>query len=194
LPTRAATCIVQAVTTDDRVSAPRGGRAMVLVRRVVPWLALGAFALWSTRGFEPAAHFGVGGHLPEFSAVLTDGSTFSTSEQPRRVTVLNFWASYCEPCRAEAPLFSDAQAAGVRVVGLSTEPFTQAEVERRARALGMQYPVGVATPALMSRFGVQALPTTYVVAPDGVVVLSRVGGLARSELDSALARARKHGH
>jgi cytochrome c biogenesis protein CcmG/thiol:disulfide interchange protein DsbE len=165
---------------------------MRIVRRVLPWLALGVFALWSTRGFEPAAHFGVGGHLPEFSAALTDGSTFSTSETPRRVTVVNFWASYCEPCRAEAPLFSQAQADGVRVVGLSTEPFTQTEIERRARALGMQYPVGVATPELMSRFGVQALPTTYVVAPDGIVVLSRVGGLGRSELDSALARARKH--
>jgi cytochrome c biogenesis protein CcmG/thiol:disulfide interchange protein DsbE len=160
------------------------------MRRFLPWLALGLGVWWSSRGISPSGGLPVGDKLPSLTATLTDGAAFTLAGEPVQITVLNFWASYCEPCRVEAPLLSAVQAQDVRVVGLSVEDMPAHEIERRARALGMRYPVGSASADLMTRFQVRALPTTYVVARDGVIVLSRVGAVTRSELTSALEAAR----
>ena len=166
-------------------------RVRALLRRSWPVLALVALAVWTLRGgLAPAATFQVGGQLPDVSAKLTDGTHFSLAQARDQVVVLNFWASYCQPCRAEAPLLSAAQGKDVRVVGLSVEQYSPAEVAAQARNIGMQYPVGVADEALLSRFRVQSVPTTYVIGKNRKIVLSRVGLLAERELHDALEAAR----
>jgi len=161
------------------------------MRRALPWIALAGFMAYQARSSAPTGEFPVGSQLPPLSAVLSDGSSFapSTSDQ---VIVLNFWASYCEPCRVEAPLLSRVQATtrDVKVVGLSVEPLSLNEVARRAQQLGMHFPVGVAGEALLSRLRVQSVPTTYVIGKSGKIVLSRVGVLSSRELEAALSAAR----
>ncbi|MEY4576607.1 MAG: hypothetical protein RL701_1310 [Pseudomonadota bacterium] len=154
-------------------------------------LALASFVWWSARDSGAHAAFPVGGQMPEVAATLADGSQFSLTTTSQ-VVVLNFWASYCGPCRAEAPLLSQthAQATDVRVIGLSVEAFGSAQVARQAHQLGMHYPVGVADEALLSRLRVQSVPTTYVISKTGKIVLSRVGVLSSRELEAALEAAR----
>lgn len=178
--------------TNEQVSEPGGAvqRASVWVRRGLPWFALAIFAFWGARSFTPNAAFPVGGQLPQLTTQLADGSRFSLQDASGQILVLNFWASYCEPCRAEAPLLSDAQAKDVRVVGLSVEPFSSSDVSQHASRIGMRYPVGVADEALLSRFRVQSVPTTYVIDKNGKIVLSRVGAIAKRELEAAIATAR----
>jgi cytochrome c biogenesis protein CcmG/thiol:disulfide interchange protein DsbE len=166
----------------------RSERIRRLLRHSLPWLALLLFVLWGTRGLSPSAAFAVGQRLPAFSATLSDGSAFSPANG--QITVLNFWASYCGPCRSEAPLLSAAQAAEVKVVGLSVEALQTKIVAQQAANIGMRYPVGVADEALLSRFRVQSVPTTYVISKRGKLVLSRVGAISESELHDALADAR----
>ena len=171
-------------------------RALALLLRLArnwPLLALVALGMWAARGgLAPAAAFQVGGELPELSAELADGSRFSLAQARDQVLVLNFWASYCQPCRVEAPLLSavQAQAKDVRVVGLSVEQYSPAVVAAQAHSIGMHYPVGVADEALLSRFRVQRVPTTYVIGKNRKIVLSRVGVLSERELHDALAAAR----
>lgn len=163
---------------------------MVLLRRALPWLAFVIFALWGLRGFTPSAAFPVGTELPQIDAELSDGSRFSLQQASGQILVLNFWASYCGPCREEAPVLSEAQASDVRVVGLTVEPFSAAEAQHHANRIGMRYQIGVADEALLSRFRVQSVPTTYVLDKHGKIVLSRVGVIAKRELEAAIAAAR----
>lgn len=163
---------------------------MSWLRRALPWIAFVAFAVWGIGGLSPSAAFPVGGELPQLSARLADGSQFSLQTVRGQVLVLNFWASYCQPCRVEAPYLSDAQAHDVRVVGLSVEPFSATDVASAARQIGFRFPVGVADEALLSRFRVQSVPTTYVIGKNGKIVMSRVGAIAKRELEAAIAAAR----
>ena len=87
-------------------------------------------------------------------------------------------------------MLSAAQAPDVKVVGLSVEPLQNEIVAKQAANIGMRYPVGVADEALLSRFRVQSVPTTYVISKTGKLVLSRVGAVSESELHHALKDAR----
>ena len=174
--------------TNEQPPEPKG--LVTWLRRGLPWFALAIFALWGARSFAPSAAFPVGTQLPQLSTQLADGSQFSLQGASGQILVLNFWASYCEPCRAEAPVLTDAQAKDVRVVGLTVEPFSSSDAARYATRLGMRYPVGVADEALLSRFRVQSVPTTYVIDKNGKIVLSRVGAIAKRELEAAIATAR----
>jgi thiol-disulfide isomerase/thioredoxin len=129
---------------------------------------------------EPAKLF------PEeiFAAELKDlyDVSFSLGEYRGRVFVLNFWASWCGPCRSEIPelnkLREEYAPRGVEFVGLTVEsPGAESEKVREfAHQSGMEYRVGWADPdvaaALMNR---RAIPQTLVVAADGRIVARFVG-------------------
>lgn len=163
------------------------------VRRALPWALLFVGVFWFSRNVKPVATFAKGERLPVVSAELSDGSHFQLDGAPGQVLVLNFWASYCAPCRFEAPLLSAAAAHGVRVVGLSVDSANQSELMRAAREFGITYPVGRSDEALMQRLRVRSVPTTYVLSPSGTIVLSRVGAVGEAELDDALRAAKRRG-
>jgi thiol-disulfide isomerase/thioredoxin len=131
-----------------------------------------------------------GAKLGEVAADLGSGGHFRLSEHRGQVVVLNFWASWCGPCRAEAPLLSRLHRSGVKVVGLTVEALPLATVAERARRIGMQYPVGVGPDAVLDRLGIRTVPTTCVIGKDGTVVASRTGLMSSDELDEAIAQAR----
>jgi len=171
-----------------------------ILRRAAPWVLLVAGIYWLSgpAGSGSQAEFPLGGRLPEVAIDLADGSRLVVPAQGgvSEVLVLNFWASYCAPCRAEAPLLSSlhAREAGkVRVIGLGIEDVPEAKLLHAAADLGMRYPIAAANLALLNRLRVRALPTTYVIARDGVIVLSRVGEVKERELEDAIASAKRRG-
>jgi cytochrome c biogenesis protein CcmG/thiol:disulfide interchange protein DsbE len=134
-------------------------------------------------------HLSPGAAIGEVSAELAGGDTFVLSQHRGEVVVLNFWATWCMPCREEAPLLNALHARGVRVVGLAVDPLPLPAVAAKAHELGMRYPIGLGSSDLTSRLGIRAVPTTCVIGKDGSVVQTLSGIASQDELDSAIAAA-----
>ena len=124
-----------------------------------------------------------------------EGRTHALGEFQGRVVVVNFWATWCAPCREEMPGFQRLQAKwppkSVQFVGVSAED--AAKVARFARSLGITYPlwvgrdeVGELSKRLGNRGGV--LPHTVVLDAQGTVSAAKVGAYKEAELDAIVTR------
>jgi thiol-disulfide isomerase/thioredoxin len=168
-------------------------------RRALPWACMLVGVWWLSGPGTPGAEFPAGGSLPDLALDLSDGTHLALPARggdPPRVLVLNFWASYCAPCRMEAPILSslyERNASQVRVIGLSIEGLSKPHMLLAAEKLGMRYPIAAVDAALLQRLRVRAVPTTYVIAKDGVITLSRVGAVTQSELEAAIDSAKRRG-
>ena len=117
--------------------------------------------------------------MPSLTMQDLDGRLITTEDLKGKVTIVNFWATWCGPCRAEIPdliKLQDRYPDQLLVIGVSTDEGGVAIVEDFATEYGINYPVVMATPEIRRAFpGVRALPTSFVVDPDGRVVQTHVG-------------------
>lgn len=173
----------------DRSSSRRG------LRKAWPWLLLAAaLALWV---FESMGHGGreiPPGELAPSVSLPTDDGTFELEAHRGRVVVMAFWATWCGACRAEAPVLSRVHdriaSQGDRVVGVSVDELDVAQIRSAADRLGMRYGIARATPEAVQAFGVDLLPTIFVIGPDGRIADSFVGSAPEDTLVAAVERAR----
>jgi cytochrome c biogenesis protein CcmG/thiol:disulfide interchange protein DsbE len=135
---------------------------------------------------------------PIAGASLDGGGPVDLAAWRGRFVVVNFFASWCPPCRTEAPelvqfTYEHKAAADASVLGVVFEDTASAGAAF-ARSTGATWPV-VADPAgqVALDYGVRAPPESFLVAPDGRVVARIVGGVTVSGLDQLLARARAEG-
>ena len=117
-----------------------------------------------------------------FTATDLDGKTINSADLKGKVVLVNFWATWCPPCRAEIPDLVKLQAKykdRLVILGISEdEDATPAEVKRFAVEQGVNYPIIMRTPELAKIFkGVSALPTTFVMDTEGKVRQRHVGML-----------------
>lgn len=114
----------------------------------------------------------VGSPAPPFALAAPDGATVSTADLRGRPVVLNFWATWCAPCRAEMPALqatAEQFAGAVHVIGVN-QGETAEQVTAFATAFGIAYPLVLDADDAVSRlYRVRALPTTFLIDADGVV-------------------------
>jgi peroxiredoxin len=132
----------------------------------------------------------VGKPAPDVTLPLAGGPVKLSALEDRPV-VLNFFATYCEPCTDEMPYFRREAAAygsAVRFITISDEDDHDASTWMRAH--GYALPV-VEDPehAIWSAWSMRAIPVTVVLAPGGRVTYLRIGGLNEAELRAAIATA-----
>jgi thiol-disulfide isomerase/thioredoxin len=132
--------------------------------------------------------------VPHFAYRDLDGRERSSAEFADRVVVINFWATWCPPCRKETPEFVALQkdfGDKVQFIGIAIDD--EEPVREFAETYAMNYPVLLGdTDAvdLSRRLGnrYEGLPFTVVARPGGGVVLRHAGGLERSQLEPLLER------
>lgn len=132
---------------------------------------------------------------PEFTLPDLSGAQRHVSEWDDRALLINFWATWCAPCRREIPRLIDAQAAygddGLQVIGIALDDRDAAR--QYAREMAINYPVLIAGPGgieLTKAYGEDfgALPYTVLVAPDGRILESHTGELQPSQLHGLVER------
>jgi cytochrome c biogenesis protein CcmG/thiol:disulfide interchange protein DsbE len=131
----------------------------------------------------------VGSALGSVRAELPGGGSFDLDAERGKVVVLSFWASWCGPCRKEAPVLNRLHGSGITVVGLGVEDKPADVLQREARALGARYAVGRPAPGVLERLQVSSVPTTYVLDPQGRIVFAAAGLVPESELQAAVRKA-----
>ncbi|MDQ4094695.1 MAG: TlpA family protein disulfide reductase [Actinomycetota bacterium] len=150
-------------------------------RRLVPWAlaAIGAAALLVFL-LQPSEEAEQPRRLTSFELPLLDGGTLSDDDLRGRPVVLNFFASWCKPCREEAPLlektYREYEEAGVQFVGVDVMD-TKEDVRRFVREFGITYPIVTDYDLVLSeqlRTG-WAWPQTYFLDSDLVVAASASG-------------------
>jgi cytochrome c biogenesis protein CcmG/thiol:disulfide interchange protein DsbE len=112
---------------------------------------------------------------PDFSLETLSGDTFRLQEHRGDVVVLNFWATWCPPCREEIPMFVELQqelgAQGLQFVGIALERSAGPdEVRAFAEKMDINYPIGMGDGRIAKKYGgVRGLPMTFIIGPDGTV-------------------------
>ena len=129
---------------------------------------------------------------PAMHLVTVGGRAIHLRALRGKVVLLNFWATWCGPCRMEIPEFEQLQRqyqGRIQVIGLSIDETPAAQVAAFAHRLGVNYPVVMASNAIQAKFGaVPAVPTTFVIDRQGEIVQRDVGLHSYAEFN-AVTRA-----
>jgi cytochrome c biogenesis protein CcmG/thiol:disulfide interchange protein DsbE len=185
---------------QTRIPPPTGGVSTQGVRwtlLILLTLAVGLLWIWVSRVPSGGAPQGenlppapaVGHPAPDFVLSTLNGDDFKLSALRGRPVVLNFWATWCPPCRAELPdLKSAYQRYGgqVAIVGVNqVEP--AATVAQFAKEFGLTFPVPLDQRGDVSRtYGVRSLPTTFFIDRNGIIRQFQNGPLTEATLAQML--------
>ena len=116
---------------------------------------------------------------PAFQLNDLNGKPVSLAEAKGKIVLLNFWATWCGPCRAEIPDLVDLQkryADKFEIIALATDEDDPDEVRRFVLQSGINYRVAMSSDAVRRDYGgIAALPTSFVIDPEGRIVQKHVG-------------------
>jgi peroxiredoxin len=133
---------------------------------------------------------------PRFSGTLLDGKAFSSAELAGRVAVINFWGSWCAPCRVETPEFQQVYAEvrdrGVAFLGVAVketdEQFPRAFVDRFGIEFPSLYDPSGEVALAFRNYPANAIPSTIVLDRQGRVAAVYTGAVAQRDLRAVLDR------
>lgn len=124
---------------------------------------------------------------PDFSLKDLNGNQLSLSDFEGKVLFMNFWATWCPPCRAEIPdfikVYDDYKDMGLAILGISVDRIAEEKVGEFAARQKMNYPVAMATQKLFKDYPApQYIPTTLVIDAMGKIRYKKVGVMTKQEL------------
>ena len=128
---------------------------------------------------------------PPFSLPTLAGNTLRLADLRGEVVVVNFWATWCEPCKVEMPelqaLYQGYEERGLRVLAVNLGEGRQA-AQQWVNSFGLTFDVLLdETQQVAAQYQLRGQPSTYVISPDGVITQIVYGPATRSALEAAVA-------
>ena len=171
----------------------RNPLALVVVALVV---ALGIYVGYhkARRPGSSLAHLTQSSPAPDFSLQSLDGKTMRLSDFRGKAVLLNFWATWCSPCKIEMPWFIDLQkeygSQGLQIVGVAMDDSSKEDIAKFAKDMGVNYPILIGKEAVGDEYGgVPALPESFLIARDGKIVDTIIGLRGKAEIEDAIKKA-----
>jgi cytochrome c biogenesis protein CcmG/thiol:disulfide interchange protein DsbE len=130
---------------------------------------------------------------PDFQLPSLDGAKVKLSDFRGKAVLLNFWATWCPPCKVEMPWFADLQKEygkdGLVILGVAMDDSEPDKIAQFASEMGVNYPILLGTDQVSDDYGnVQYLPTSFYISRDGTIVDKMTGLLDRKDIEEAVKK------
>lgn len=168
----------------------------LVAKRVVVWLAvalcLAGLCLYSKRHSAKQPATSSSALAPDFTLTDLDGKKVSLSDYKGKVVLLDFWATWCTPCREEIPHFVEMQnkygPQGFQVIGISMDDDAK-PVREFYQKYNLNYPVAIGDDKLAERFGgILGLPVNFIIDRQGRISAKHLGATQVSVFDDNVSK------
>jgi len=194
----------EAMQTPDPAPPPpakRNPAALFFVAAVV--------AVMLFLGFHATRRAGAGGPpdsldpagkpAPDFTLASLDGKNMTLSDLRGQAVLLNFWATWCGPCKIEMPWFIELQKEygpqGLQIVGVAMDDASKEDIQKFVQEMGVNYTILLGKEAVGQEYGgVDVLPTTFFIDRDGKIVSREFGLQSRSLFVDNIKKSLSQGH
>ena len=140
----------------------------------------------------------VGSPAPDFELQTLEGKNLKLSDLRGKAVLLNFWATYCGPCKIEMPWFVELQKEygpqGFQIVGVAMDDASTDEIAKFVKEMGVNYPILLGKESVGQSYGgVGVLPTTFFVDRNGKIIAREFGLQSRSVFVDHIKKALTQG-
>jgi len=140
----------------------------------------------------------IGNLAPDFELPSLDGKNLKLSNLRGKAVLLNFWATYCGPCKIEMPWFVELQKEygpqGFQIVGVAMDDASLEDIAKFAKEMGVNYPILLGKESVGQSYGgVSVLPTTFFLDRNGKLIAREFGLQSRSVFVDHIKKAMSQG-
>lgn len=166
---------------------------VILFVAILGMLASGKYLARTRRGSIKLVGDVQGVKAPDFRLASLDGQMVKLSDYRGKAVLLNFWATWCSPCKVEMPWFADLQKQygkdGLVILGVAMDDSKPAEIADFASKMGVNYPILLGTDKVSDDYGdVQYLPTSFYISRSGTIVDKMTGLMDKADVEKEVQK------
>jgi thiol-disulfide isomerase/thioredoxin len=175
------------------VLVKRSPLTLVIVAFAVALMLYVGFHAARRKGPSFAPRLALASPAPDFSLQSLDGRTLRLSDFRGKAVLLNFWATWCGPCKIEMPWFVELQnqyaSQGFQIVGVAMDDASKEDIGKFAKDMGVNYPILIGKESVGDEYGgVPALPESFLIGRDGKIVDKILGLRGKAEIEDAIKK------